>query len=198
VDLILVLLGAILGGIFAYFVLDSRRTADRERVRAELIERYEAKTQATQSRLIQTYESKLRVLQVEMDDAIRQARQESTDQSRAVLKGKMAEQMAPLLPGFDYLPADARFLGDPVDYVIFDGYTAVKDDGATGDDLELVIIDIKRGRTGLSSGQRQIARAIRDGRVRFEIVRILDDGTVKTQKWRSRRRRSVARRVRET
>lgn len=197
-DLILVLLGAVLGGIFAYFVLDSRRTADRERVRAELIERYEAKTQATQSRLIQTYESKLRVLQVEMDDAIRQARQESTDQSRAVLKGKMAEQMAPLLPGFDYLPADARFLGDPVDYVIFDGYTAVKDDGATGDDLELVIIDIKRGRTGLSSGQRQIARAIRDGRVRFEIVRILDDGTVKTQKWRSRRRRSVARRVRET
>lgn len=197
-DLILVLLGAVLGGIFAYFVLDSRRTADRERVRAELIERYEAKTQATQSRLIQTYESKLRVLQVEMDDAIQKARQESTDQSRAVLKGKMAEQMAPLLPGFDYLPADARFLGDPVDYVIFDGYTAVKDDGATGDELELVIIDIKRGRTGLSSGQRQIARAIRDGRVRFEIVRILDDGTVKTQKWRSRRRRSVARRVRET
>jgi len=198
VDLILVLLGAVLGGIVAYFVLDSRRTADRERVRAELIERYEAKTQATQSRLIQTYESKLRVLQVKMDDAIRQARQESTDQSRAVLKGKMAEQMAPLLPGFDYLPADARFLGDPVDYVIFDGYTDLKDGGATGDELELVIIDIKRGRTGLSTGQRQIARAVRDGRVRFEIVRILDDGTVKTQKWRSRRRRSVARRVRET
>ncbi|MFP4345699.1 MAG: Holliday junction resolvase-like protein [Anaerolineales bacterium] len=195
-DLILVLLGAILGGIVAYFVLDLRRTADREHARAQLIERYEAKTQATQSRLIQTYESKLRVLQVEMDDAIRQARQESTDQSRAVLKGKMAEQMAPLLPGFDYLPADARFLGDPVDYVIFDGYTAVKDDGATGDALEVVIIDIKRGRTGLSAGQRQIARAVRDGRVRFEIVRILDDGTVETQKWRSRRRRSVANRVR--
>ena len=39
----------------------------------------------------------------------------------------MAEQMAPLLPGFAYLPADARFLGDPIDYVIFDGYSAVKD-----------------------------------------------------------------------
>ena len=43
--------------------------------------------------------------------------------SRAVLKGKMAEQFAPILPEFQYLPSDAKFLGDPVDYVVFDGYT---------------------------------------------------------------------------
>ena len=57
----------------------------------------------------------------------------------------MAEQMAPLLPGFDYWPAAARFLGDPVDYVIFDGYSACKDGGSDGEDLEIVLVDIKRG-----------------------------------------------------
>ncbi len=188
-DLVLVLLGVLLGGVVTYLLLDARRKADREAWRARLIEEHEARTHATQARLIQAYEGRLRAFQEERDRTIREARRESTDQSRAVLKGKMAEQMAPLLPGFDYLPADARFLGDPVDYVIFDGYTEVKDNGADGDALEVVIVDIKRGQTGLSHGQRQIARAIRDGRVRFEIVRIADDGTVRTQKWRSRRRR---------
>ncbi len=69
----------------------------------------------------------------------------TVNQSRAVLKGKMAEQVAPLLPGFAYWPADARFLGDPVDYVIFDGYSACKDNHTDGGDIEVVILDIKRG-----------------------------------------------------
>jgi predicted Holliday junction resolvase-like endonuclease len=37
------------------------------------------------------------------------------------LKGKIAEQIAPLMPGFlaKYNPADARFIGSPIDYLIF-------------------------------------------------------------------------------
>jgi predicted Holliday junction resolvase-like endonuclease len=37
-----------------------------------------------------------------------------------VLKGKIAEQIAPLLPGFlvKYNPADTRFIGSPIDYLI--------------------------------------------------------------------------------
>ena len=30
----------------------------------------------------------------------------------------MAEQFAPVLPEFQYLPSDAKFMGDPVDYII--------------------------------------------------------------------------------
>ena len=36
------------------------------------------------------------------------ARKESVEKSRSSLKGQIAEQLAPLLPGFRYLPADAR------------------------------------------------------------------------------------------
>ena len=109
--------------------------------------------------------------------AIARASRRSVAQSRCTLKGQIAEQMAPMLPGFAYHPADARFLGDPVDYVIFDGYTSVKDSAANPDSIEIVILDVKRGPGAkLSPSQRAIAQAIRCGRVRFEVLRIDDDG----------------------
>ena len=52
-----------------------------------------------------------------MADAEKRIRRDTLGKSRAVLKGKIAEQLAPLLPGFDYNPADARFIGSPIDYI---------------------------------------------------------------------------------
>ena len=110
--------------------------------------------------------------------AIARASRRSVAQSRCTLKGQIAEQMAPMLAGFAYHPGDARFLGDPVDYVIFNGYTSMKDDAANPDSIEIVILDVKRGAGAkLTSSQRAIAQAIRAGRVRFEVLRIGDDGT---------------------
>ena len=107
--------------------------------------------------------------------AIRAASKQSVDQSRRTLKGQIAEQMAPLLPGFPYEPADARFLGDPVDYVVFNGYSDAKDGKGDPDELEVVILDIKCGNARLSPTQRAIAQAIKSGRVRFEVLRVGDD-----------------------
>jgi predicted Holliday junction resolvase-like endonuclease len=92
--------------------------------------------------------------------------------SRAVLKGKMAEQFAPILPEFQYLPSDAKFLGDPVDYVVFDGYTDLRNGQGKVDDIEIVLIDIKSGGARLTKGQQAIAQAIQQGRIRFETIRI--------------------------
>ena len=111
------------------------------------------------------------------------ARRQGAEQSRAVLKGKMAEQMAPLLPGFAYWPADARFLGDPVDYIVFSGYSMAKDVSDAGEDVEIVILDIKQGKSMLTEGQRKIAKAVEAGRVRFEVVRVFADGTVRSYTW---------------
>src|SRR5947207_7886253 len=44
----------------------------------------------------------------EHEAAIKEARQRSVEQSRSTLKGQIAEQMAPLLPGFPFSAADAR------------------------------------------------------------------------------------------
>jgi hypothetical protein len=54
---------------------------------------------------------------------------------------------------------------------VFNGYTDLKDNSGSADDLELVIVDIKTGKASLSATQQAIARAIRAGRVRFEVIR---------------------------
>ena len=56
----------------------------------------------------------------------------------------MAEQLAPIMPQFEYLPSDAKFWGDPVDYVVFDGYTDLRDGEGRPEDIEIVLVILKR------------------------------------------------------
>lgn len=118
------------------------------------------------------YEKYIAELELEHKQALLDAQKRSVNTSRAVLKGKMAEQFAPILPEFQYLPSDAKFLGDPVDYVVFDGYTNFRDGDGTADDIEVILLDIKSGGARLSKGQQAIAQAVREGRIRFETLRI--------------------------
>lgn len=118
------------------------------------------------------YEQQITQLKMEQQQALQDAQRRSVNTSRAVLKGKMAEQFAPVLPGFNYLPSDAKFLGDPVDYVVFNGYSEFRDGSGKAQDLEIVLIDIKSGQARLTKGQQAIAQAIQQGRVRFETIRI--------------------------
>ncbi len=125
----------------------------------------------------------------ERDQDLLAARRESVEKSRSSLKGQIAEQMAPLLPGFQYLPADARFLGDPIDYVVFSGYSGLRD-GAGDGGMEVVLLEVKQGRSALSPTQRALARSVEEGRVRFEICRVRDDGSIEAETWRPARGRT--------
>jgi predicted Holliday junction resolvase-like endonuclease len=119
--------------------------------------------------------------------SITDARRESVQKSRSSLKGQIAEQMAPLLPGFRYAPADARFLGDPIDYVVFNGYTDLRDNGTGTADLDIVLLEVKQGSSALSPFQKAIAKSVQEGRVRFEILRISEEGALSSETWRPRR-----------
>jgi predicted Holliday junction resolvase-like endonuclease len=123
------------------------------------------------------------------DRNLSEARRDSVQRSRSTLKGQIAEQMAPLLPGFRYLPADARFLGDPVDYVVFSGYSDVRDNRRDASGLDIVLLEVKQGASSLSPFQRAIATSVEEGRVRFEVLRISADGELSTETWRPRRAR---------
>ncbi|WOE31122.1 MULTISPECIES: Holliday junction resolvase-like protein [unclassified Acinetobacter] len=118
------------------------------------------------------YEQYIAELELQHQQALLEAQKRSVNTSRAVLKGKMAEQLAPILPQFQYLPSDAKFLGDPVDYIIFNGYSNFRDGDGSVEEIEIILMDIKSGRARLSKGQLAIAEAIQQGRVRFETVRI--------------------------
>ena len=51
----------------------------------------------------------------------RAVRQDAVQRSFAVTAGKVYEQLLPYLPDFPFNPKDVRFLGSPVDFVVFDG-----------------------------------------------------------------------------
>ncbi|TKJ26042.1 MAG: Holliday junction resolvase [Hadesarchaea archaeon B3_Hades] len=91
-------------------------------------------------------------------------KQEILERSRAALKGRIGEQLAPLLPMFKHEPSDARFLGSPVDYVVFDGYKE-------GNPRSVTFIDVKTGKTAtLSKMERKLKLVIDQGKVRWETI----------------------------
>ena len=99
-------------------------------------------------------------------------RKDAADRSRYVLKGKIAEHLVPLYREvFKYDPSDARFLGAPIDYIIFDGYTAVKD-GASDEPITVILADIKTGNATLNHTERKIKEAVESGRVRWETIQL--------------------------
>ena len=95
---------------------------------------------------------------------IEQARKSAVNQSRAVLGGKFTEQMAPYLPDFKYDPTEARFIGSPIDLIVFPGL-------AQGDPEEIIIMEIKTGKNcQLTPQERKIRQLIEDGMVRWELL----------------------------
>jgi len=99
-------------------------------------------------------------------------RKDAAERSRYVLKGKIAEHMVPIVPEvFKHNPSDARFIGAPIDYLIFEGYTAVKD-ANSNEEITVILADIKTGNATLNRTERKIKEAVENGRVRWETIRI--------------------------
>ena len=113
-----------------------------------------------ENRFRQWLEVERQVLEQEKE-GIRRA---AVTQSRAVLGGKFVEQLAPYLPEFKYDPTEARFIGSPIDLVIFPGL-------ATGNPQEIVIMEIKTGRNcQLTPQEKKIRQLVEDGMVRWELI----------------------------
>ena len=98
------------------------------------------------------------------------ARKESVKISRATRDGRAYEQLVPYLPEFEdqFERCDARFLGSPIDFVVFDGLY-----GPERDLSEIVFVEVKSGRPDLSKPERAVRDAVEDGRIRWERI-VLD------------------------
>ncbi|HSR68094.1 MAG TPA: Holliday junction resolvase-like protein [Acidobacteriota bacterium] len=92
-------------------------------------------------------------------------RSDALARSGAVLRGQAAEHLAPFLPQFGFLPKDARFLGSPVDFVVFQGLSEERCD-------RVVLVEVKSGRSTLSTRERRVRDAVRAGRVEWKEVRL--------------------------
>lgn len=99
------------------------------------------------------------------DRMLRDERKDAVKRSRAVLGGQLSEQMAAFLPGFPGDPAEARFIGKPVDYISFDGLSKGAVTGIT-------FIEVKSGQAALSQVERTVRDAVDAGRVHYVQYRI--------------------------
>ncbi|MFP4006209.1 MAG: Holliday junction resolvase-like protein [Candidatus Hadarchaeia archaeon] len=98
----------------------------------------------------------------------KEIRKDVVKRSRAAIKGKVGEQLAPLTPMFKYDPANARFIGSPIDYVIFKGYKEKKPE-------EIIFADVKTGeKSRLTPLQRRIKELVENGNVSWETIRLID------------------------
>jgi len=95
----------------------------------------------------------------------RAVRLDAVQRSQAVTVGKVYEQLVPYLPAFRFNPKDARFLGSPVDFVVFDGL----DDGQV---RRVVFVEVKTAGSDLSTRERRVRDAIRAGRVEWDELRV--------------------------
>ena len=95
----------------------------------------------------------------------------SMKKSSEIRTGYIAEQLAPFLEGFQHDPRNIRYLGNPVDYIVF------------GKD-KITFVEVKSGKSHLSHNQKNIRRLVEDKKVEWQDFRVKGN-----REWRQKKRK---------
>ncbi len=112
------------------------------------------------------------ITQKQLKEKIPEIRGDAIKQSRAVLSGQFSEQLAPYLPDFPYKPTEARFIGKPIDFVVFQGMDEKKID-------EVVFVEVKSGQSQLSKVEKTLKSAIENKSVSWHEYKVPEKLTKK-------------------
>ncbi|MCY4011134.1 MAG: Holliday junction resolvase [Gammaproteobacteria bacterium] len=103
---------------------------------------------------------------LEVEAARAEGRADSRQRAKSVNLGQAIEQFVPWMTDYPFNPRDSRFLGNPIDYIVFAGLRE-------SDDVdEVVFVEVKSGRSQLTKRERSLRDAIEEGRVRHLTVRV--------------------------
>ena len=80
-------------------------------------------------------------------------RTDIANNQRANIKGKVAETFAPFLPNFPFKPSECKFIGDPIDYLVFEGLEERNIKG-------IHLLEVKSDSAKLSKHQKQVKEII--------------------------------------
>lgn len=90
----------------------------------------------------------------------KEIREDAIKRSLSVISGKVIEKLIPLVKKFPFNPRDVRWIGDPVDLVIFDGYSKGKVN-------EIIFCEVKSGLSRLNPIQRSTKDAVIKKKVKW-------------------------------
>jgi len=86
----------------------------------------------------------------------------SQKKSSEILLGLTVEKLIPFLEVFKHDPRRAVFIGNPIDYIVFE-------------DNQIVFVEIKSGHSSLTSKQRKIRNLVTNKQVSWETIRLKPD-----------------------
>lgn len=107
-----------------------------------------------------------KALELEMEKNKTVVSQKKSSETRL---GQISEHLVPFLANCKYDPKSMHFLGQPIDYIVFDF-----DEGA------ITFVEVKSGNSKPNKRQKIIKNIIKTGRVFFEEIRINEKG-IKTK-----------------
>jgi len=166
---ILLIIAGIVSGLVVGYVIFSKKNSNIEvktspnweDLKVSLNSEWESKV----SNLTLEHNKIITELNQKFKDDEKTIRQDAIDRSKAVLNGKMWEQIFPFTKDFEYNPSDARFVGAPVDFIIFDG--------ASEDNIQQVIFyEIKTGKSKLNKQENNLKKAIQNKNVIWKTVNV--------------------------
>lgn len=99
--------------------------------------------------------------------------EERLKQSRAVIGGQFSEQIAPYLPDFPYKPTEVRFVGKPVDFIVFKGIDSKEPE-------EIIFVEVKSGKSALNPVEKRIKELVQDKKIGWFEYRVPEEIT----KWK--------------
>jgi predicted Holliday junction resolvase-like endonuclease len=138
--------------------------------------------QRAQERYLSWCDSDREVIRVQLSEVIQQeftvkfdrwksefegvTRSDAIQRSQSVIIGNVTQHIAPYLPDFEYNPNDVRFIGHPVDLIIFNGMSE-------GSLQSIVFAEVKTGRSAkLEPRQRQIRDIIKAGKIEWDVIKV--------------------------
>jgi len=120
--------------------------------------------------IIRNGENEIRKKEDEFKSQEKLIREDAIKRSKSVMLGKMWEQIVPYYrpDDFKFIPSDARFLGSPVDFIIFNG-------SSESDINEVIFLEIKTSKSRLNSQQvklKKLIDSLKSKEVRWETINI--------------------------
>lgn len=100
-----------------------------------------------------------KILKTEREDAIKR--------SRSILTGQFSEQIAPYFPDFPYSPTECKFLGKPIDFIVFKG-------ADENNIKEVIFLEIKSGNSKLNKQEKNLKETILHKKIRWDEYKVRD------------------------
>jgi len=96
-----------------------------------------------------------------LDAILKAEREDAIKRSRSSLTGLFSEQISPYMPGFPYSPTECKFIGKPIDFIVFKG-------ADENNIKEVIFLEIKSGESKLNKQEKNLKETILAKKIKWD------------------------------